>query len=224
MRRHWPWLGAGVALAISLAAVTEGFGATATTRFSLGVTLVVDGVSGSGGAVWEATLKTKGLAVPELDRVATEVRGQAIPISLDSGMTIFVLRRSRFNTTSAAAGDFIRACLPVYRGAGDLVEKMSHFEGGCTTTLQRPMIVYLTDPSDARTITEIPYIEDLKGQPSDGPVIESIAIDLQVTDEPLTSGIARQYPWIDRIPRLEDGGIISLDEFYRDDFTRGVEE
>jgi hypothetical protein len=172
---------------------------TYTYRYRMTVEVIVDGVVRSGSSVIEVRLNRQPKFLSEVPRVRSEFTGDAVFVDLGRGRNVVAL-------LAAEAGkqtDFPMLVVPAHYKLSyenDDLPKYSRLRGQWTLSpdalppSQMPTLITfvdINDPFSAKVIYthEFPKIfgEDVRE-----PVFK-----ITMTDEPVTKGIERRFPWWD---------------------------
>jgi hypothetical protein len=197
----------GLALIFSLAGC-ELFYPSESMRYRIAVTVDTPEGPRSGSSVVESTIR----AVPRLAEhggVNYDLRGEAVAIPLPDGEMLFALLRHENSSASDYQSRLLRtaACdegKPSMRPAPDLCKggqwedfRIWAKEHQLSAELSRssyPILVTFRDINDPTTVEEV--------DPADlaatfGPGYSLRRITVEITDEPVTSGIWKRFPWWD---------------------------
>lgn len=185
-----------------------------TVRYSVEVTLEVDGKRGTGRGVLESRFWFQRSA--NSSYLAAGVTGDAIPIEIEGVGTVFALQRWSDRPSETAAGAWILYCMP--RGLPELdLKAISTFPSCDAAKIREPMLAV------NRGTEAEPKLEFVRYTAQGGPA-ELIGVKVAVTDEPMTRGMATVHPWIAGLPTifLSDGSgtTATADYIYREDFSR----
>jgi hypothetical protein len=183
---------------------------TVSKRYAVEVDLQVGQEILTGRAVWEILLWRQANSFPrESPAFRREVRGQAIAFEVAGMGTLFALKRPSVGGGDPSAGEYILECLD-WKSADDLVQVLRDFRGGCE--VERSLLVVRVVGGDGA----VPTIERVDAT-NPGSNIRLVGLRVQVTDNPVTIGIARTYPWVLELPEPQRSNISKV--IYRHDFT-----
>lgn len=196
-----------VAAALAMGALPA-HAATATKRFVVAATLLVDGKPLDGAAVWEMQSRAVSGSFGNGLPYQLLAKGEAIAFPLSDELVVFVLKRARNFVSSRAYGAFLAECGAVMPPA------VEAFEGSCDIE-DLPEIVVARGAVGGPELPELTRVVD--GAAGDLG-IELGRLSIQVTDEPRTSGLITRYPWIGMLPSGVRGSH-SASELYQIDFV-----
>lgn len=176
---------------------------THTYRFRL--TVEVDTPEGvkSGSSVYEVQAKNVPKLLPEMGRREWWVRGEAVAIDLPGGQTLFALLK-----TGAHFGDMAGLSMntlhPDFRGARyDVVGVAKELAAGQyrahaeVAPADYPMLVTFADINNPTSVTTVDP-GDLAATFGEGVSLRRITV--QITDEPVTTGIEKRLGWLGEFP------------------------
>ncbi|HET6407094.1 MAG TPA: hypothetical protein VFG14_04375 [Chthoniobacteraceae bacterium] len=154
----------------------------------------------TGSSVIEVrTSKGSGFPGPEAGGIGTSVEGEAVMIDLGSRGKLFALLYSPQNR-DYAAGIAPSVLLPVLidrRGTaaawGNNLRALKKVRGSAALNLhQYPLLVRFRDIRDPRTVVRV-LPNDLASH--FGPGVRLRGINIQISEDPITQGIASHLPW-----------------------------
>lgn len=178
-----------------------------TANIAITVKVTVDGTPREGRGVWNVTLtQYRGLGTAQPIEVLT--RGEAIRLAGTNRPAVYLLRRGH-TFSSLSFEDLPQAC----EGAdpyGNPIKTLQEFQGPCRLVRGFPRLVTIEDPSDPRTIESLGSIGD-QTRLDDCPHVCLVSIELERTNEPVTTGIVADLPWLgkgeakSRVPNADKG-------------------
>ena len=189
-----------------------------TPSYRYRMTVEVDTPEGlkSGSSVIEVdTSRGVSTANPAGSVVISKVRGEAAAVDLPGGRTLFALLRSEDNGDWAKNIMFILApqgikdgdrFLGTYanmlamREAKELPATLGHINRALEGMSGRPMLVTFGDVSDPASVQRVDP-DDLAASFGEGVSLRRITV--QMTDDPVTTGIEERLEWL---PRIADAG------------------
>ncbi len=184
--------------------------------FRYRLTVEVDTPQGlrTGSSVIEVTAGEVGTT---LGGAAVQVRGQAVAVDLPGGKTLFALLRGD-HAPYDFAGQAMFLVTPFERGDkqdgfGPLLEAVRANRKVNVVPRMRPgyfdveppfsaypMLVQFHDIADPKTLERV----DPDNLPASfGPGIRLRRITVQLTEEPVTTGITKRLPWLDHLQRFQ---------------------
>jgi len=185
----------------------------------------------SGSAVHEIAAHDNPLKLPDSDSAWIGFRGEAFPVELGNGKTLFVLVAPPNGGEESLIPAVQSALDPDYKGGGRgnlaTVRKIARrtnsleaelrptnsFEGG--TRSFYPILVQFRDEGDPRTVQQVdPAAVDA----AFGPGYHLRRIWVRTTNDPVSSGIVGKLDWLSKGP--QDGAYSSA---FRNDETRPTE-
>ena len=205
----WLRLAALAALALSLA----GCGNSAEVRYKVIVEVDDNGVTRSGASVWSFAIRkpTAALATP----YDADFRGEAVEVDLGGGRTLYALLVGErgeesmvqmwpehlFQDLSSERSDRIRILRDIAsnQGAGRVLPRwLPPISSSRAPMGLYPMLVRFRDRNDPASIETVdPDALDR----SFGPGVSLKAIRIQITDEPVTTGIKDRLDWLEPVGR-----------------------
>ena len=221
-------------LILCLAALAlSGCSRSETFRYRLTVEVETPKGLRSGSSVLEVDVSETGensITFPEARGISTDVRGEAVAVDLPHGKVLFALLRSQ-ESADAAAGWPIDALKPLRpRGDYDYVRMVRAMKDmGELAVLPRmlplagqrqersgyPMLVTFRDIDDPTSV-ELVDPDDLAATFGEGVSLKRITV--QITDDPVTTGIEKRLGWLTGPRRLkmkaEDYPTIPLGNFH----------
>jgi hypothetical protein len=160
------------------------------------MTVEVDTPQGvrSGSGVFEILARRNPKLLPDERAASAVLRGEAIPIDLRGGQTLFALLRPA-NGAREMEGSITGALDPEYRGGAEqFLASMDRLSAramiGRSAALppgSYPLLVRFRDPAVPASVEA----------PEAG--IQIRAVRLVITDEPVTRGIERRLAWVGRL-------------------------
>lgn len=199
-------------------AVLTGCGLIGGKSYRFRMTLEVDTSDGlrTGSSVYEVTAQNHAKLLPDMRGRSRDVRGEAVAVDLPSGQTLFALLK-----TMNRAGDDDLAAMsmatldPAYKN--DWVESAARIAAGDgirspaevpptdsydgydkghpikTQVSNYPMLVTFTDISDPSSVK---LVDPADLAASFGPGVKLKRITVEITDDPVTSGIEKRLGWL----------------------------
>lgn len=166
---------------------------------------------------------TQGSGIPNND-LRVSIRGQAIAVDMPDGKTLFALLSSDASS-QAAAGFAFAALMPVLEVKGGdseayfanekLLKKKKQV--GELPRAIYPTFVTFTDISNPRTVAKV-NPADLS--PYFGPGTRIRQMTVQITDDPVTTGISRRFPWWDEyVDKHFDGSPANFEDFRKSEIA-----
>jgi hypothetical protein len=148
----------------------------------------------SGSGVFEILAGRNPKLLPDERAASVALRGEAVPIDLPGGQTLFALLRPA-NDAREMEGSITGALDPEYRGGAEqFLASMDRLSApamiGRSAALppeSYPLLVRFRDPAVPASVEA----------PEAG--IQIRAVRLVITDEPVTRGIERRLAWVDRL-------------------------
>jgi hypothetical protein len=202
----------GLALG-GVSALLGGCGQFGGTSYRYRMTVEVDTPQGlkTGSAVHEISASEELIKLPDSASVSLGFRGEAFPVELGDGKTLFVLISSSSPSEESLIPAVQSALDPDYvpGGMGNLAtaKKMARLFGGGQGELKPrnragrpfyPLMVRFRDERDPRTVEEVPpeAFETLFG-----PGYRLKRITVETTGDPVTEGIIERLPWLVKRPK-----------------------
>ncbi len=207
---------ASAALTFGAALALSGCGGaddTPTYRYRL--TLEVDTPEGlkTGSSVIEVETDVAGdYAIATPGRVSHELRGEAVTVDLGDGRVLFALLRSNSDSDWASRVMFMLA--PAYAGEGAFQNRFDAMlrkraemalpryfprAGHLDARSAYPMLVTFGDLSDPTSVEQVDP-DDLAATFGEGVRLERITV--QMTDDPVTTGIEERLGWLGKIREM----------------------
>lgn len=196
---------------------------TPTYRYRL--TVEVDTPAGlrTGSSVIEVDTQVAGkYSIPVPGRVTNRVRGEAVSVDLGEGRVLFALLRSEADTDWA--GRVMYRLSPQYTGENALrdahrnmlrhrsektVPRYFSRRDRMEQRLAYPMLVTFGDLDDPTSVERVDP-DDLASTFGDGFSLERITV--QITADPVTSGIEERLGWMDRYRKTHFDGTSTVSE------------
>lgn len=162
--------------------------------------------------VWELTIQRRyGLGNSS---AIYSVRGDAIPVSLSNGPTLFALRRSAGSQGSGSnAGHYPALCAELGLSTDQYFVDMLNFQGPCRISVPGnfPTLVYFPDRSAPSRPLLTADADDTR-VPAQGRGARIIAVTATRTAKPINRPLDELLPWISDAPTegiIDDGGIVA---------------
>ena len=196
-RREWIGFLACGALVLALG------GCTKRETFRYRMTVEVETPQGlrSGSSVIEIKVGDPGrgpLVLPEAGTTA-KVRGEAVAVDLPGGKVLFALLSKPGFTTGAAEFPYEALRPSRYSGEYGLIKRTREMEDmqevGVLPKSAYPMLVTFGDLTDPESAEEVD-MQDLAASFGEGVKLKHITV--QMTDEPVTTGIEKRLGWMPR--------------------------
>lgn len=154
-----------------------------------------DGVVHSGSSVIEVSLQEKPSWFPGSSGITPSIRGEAVVVDLGSKGLLFALLTPDDRTGSPPLYE-----LPLKLVAGrgtsfaEALRKMKSSKSPVPIPRETlPMLVRFRDINDPKTVERV---DPGKIDASFGPGVSLKSATFQVTDDPVTKGIAKRLPWL----------------------------
>jgi hypothetical protein len=207
-------------MALGLAVLLTACGAsTETQRFK--IVVEVDTAEGirTGQSVVEETVSPAPWYTIGENRYSSSFKGEAVAIDLPNGQTMFALLRNdgRLDLPNLIG----RTLYPAGRDQGQPLRRMVDPPMDMRTQAPRaprgesglPMLVTFENEDDP---TSLQQVDPGNLERSFGPGTHLRRITIQVTDEPVSTGISGRLPWLSEIGRLRGTIIPDPPEFVGD--------
>ena len=209
--QRWWWL----ALLSPLLLTGCGFFNSSWPTYRYRLTLNVNTPAGlrSGSSVVEVRTTQQGSwNIDSPGNVSTEVFGEAVAVELPNGQTLFVVNRSDWGSLLTEA---YNASIPESEWAKDMrtrVKRARQYRGilivpAWTGQIANdpgrrvyPTLATFRDISDPATVEEVAY-DDLAA--SFGPGYSLRSITVEVTNDPITTGIQARLPWLEDLRKRD---------------------
>lgn len=179
-----------------------------TKRFRVDASIEMAGRTFSASQIWEVEVHWKPTGLPDVPWADQEVRGEALAFPISDEETLFLLRRGPKIPTSPGAGAWILECVEV-GSIEEFMPALAGFSGGCEVEIV---------PMFARAIGSSQATPDLSL--IDETAVKLLGVSVQVTEQPITTGLSATYPWIAGLPKL--GQLASSRRIYQEDFSTEV--
>lgn len=142
--------------------------------------------------------------------INTKVRGEAVSVDLPDGKVLFALLRSR-ESVDAASGYAYKALRPAqHRGDYAFIERTKELKRMRGTGLlprdAYPMLVTFGDLNDPTSVVRVDP-DNLAGVFGEGVALRRITVE--ITGDPVTTGIENQLKWFRDLAR-SGGGLIPM--------------
>jgi hypothetical protein len=164
-------------------------------RYHYKVTVAVQTPEGlkTGSAVREVVYEPNLITLPDMAAVTASYRGEAVAVDLPGGETLFALLRSdEFFTLQAAFGDDANSTLKTAKAKGTV----AILQYPPRTPRERagyPLLVTFGDVRDPNTLL---LVDPSNFAKSFGLGVALSRITVQITDDPVTSGIEKRLSWL----------------------------
>jgi hypothetical protein len=186
-------------------------GCDRASHFNCKIVVQVETPSGvrTGDGVIRLTAAKHRALLPEEAKALSEITGEAIPVELPGGTTIYALLRSEASGRALEA-DLLRSLDPEYAaGRVNFVQSVARAEQGLVGTSQSelpagelPLLVTFTVPSDPMSVRIV--------NPSHDPIgISKARVLISVTSESVNERIVDQLPWLRGLNAALDGSSIT---------------
>jgi hypothetical protein len=159
------------------------------------ITVEVDTPQGlkSGFAVREIIYTKQVIKLPGMAGTASSQRGEAVAVDLPNGQVLFgLLSTDGYQTLQAAFGDDSPETLDAAQSDRRVVE-LHPKPGSIPAQSGYPMLVTFTDIADPASV-KLADPADLAA--SYGPGVQLKRITVEITDDPVTSGIEKRLGWL----------------------------
>lgn len=190
---------AAMLLALTLSAC-DLLHAVTDESFRFRMTVEVDTPEGlrTGFSVYEVTAGNRTAILPEEADRTRSLRGEAVAVDLPDGRTLFAILKTN-NWQRSDVGEAAMAALdPIYNN--DWVENAARISSGDGIVSPAeiapenyPMLVTFRDPKDPTSVRLVDP-SNLAASFGEGASLESITV--QVTDDPVTTGIEQRLGWL----------------------------
>lgn len=197
-------------LALATAAAVLG-GCDRASHFNCKIVVQVETASGvrTGDGVIRLTAAKHRAVLPEEAKALSEVTGEAIPVDLPGGATIYALLRSETSGRVLEA-DLLRALDPEYAaGRVTFVQSVARAEQGLVGTSpselpagERPLFVTFSAPSDPTSVRIVDPDQDPLGT-------SKARVLVSVTTESVSGRIADRLPWLRNLKAALDGSSVT---------------
>jgi hypothetical protein len=203
----------GLATLVGLAVSLTGCGGPAEVRYKVTVEVDDNGVARSGASVMSFALSkpTVALASP----YDAKFKGEAVEVDLGGGRTLYALLVGEdrdkgtvqlwpehlFQDLSSARSDRIKLIRDIASNKG--AERVLPRWGARISDSRDPMVEYplLVRFRDRNDPTSVEAVDPEALDRSFGPGVALKAIKVQITDEPVTTGIKARLPWLEPVGR-----------------------
>lgn len=188
-------------------------GDSAELRYKVTVEIDAGGTPRSGSAVWSRTLKepTVALARPHDGEFVAE----AVPVDLGNGRVLFALLRGEdgdegtvqmwpehlFRDVGPGLSDRIGSLRQIASRQGEIRELprwRPAISSSREPTSQYPLLVRFADPATPETV-EVVAPDALDR--AFGPGVRLKRITVEITDEPVSTGVRTKLPWLEAVGR-----------------------
>ena len=209
-RRMSGWVMLCLALAVAGCSLTD---QTPAYRYRLTVEVdTPDGVKTGSSVIEVDTEVAGGYSIPTPGRVTNRVRGEAVTVDLGEGRVLFALLRSEADIDWAGRGMYRLS--PQYAGENALRDGYRnmlrhrpertvprHFSRADQVNKRSayPMLVTFGDLDDPTSVEEVDP-DDLAATFGEGVSLKRITV--QITDDPVTSGIEQRLGWLGNIREM----------------------
>jgi len=200
---NWRTLIASGTLALAALALTGCGNRSSTFRYRL--TVEVDTPQGvkTGSSVIEVDLTDTGdgaWVLPDARGINAELRGEAVAVDLPGGQALFALLRTEQDGDAAVWFAHRAVNAPPqfdgeYAGIRRTDYMKEHKLAGVLEGANRPMLVTFGDPADPTSVARVDP-DDLAATFGNGVILRGITV--QLTDDPVTSGIEERLGWLER--------------------------
>ncbi len=227
-RRMSGWVMLCLALAVSGCSLTD---QTPVYRYRLTVEVdTPDGVKTGSSVIEVDTEVAGGYSIPTPGRVTNRVRGEAVTVDLGEGRVLFALLRSEADIDWA--GRVMYRLSPQYAGENALRDGYRnmlrhrpertvprHFSRADQVNERSayPMLVTFRDIDDPTSVEEVDP-DDLAATFGEGVSLKRITV--QITDDPVTSGIGQRLGWLGQYRKKHfDGTSTASEDLTTNDLT-----
>lgn len=174
-------------------------------RYRLDFTVRVDGKPITGSKVYQIALKSGGGdGSTEVARVTERFLGEAITIRLPGRPTLIALLATPEHGVDGFRDLFDRACgfsFGADESVSTFIGRVTSFRGSCPVpATSMPQILSISDRNDARTLALADY-RDLSR--SFGTGVEFVSASISTSEEPVSTGIIDELPWLKLQPGQE---------------------
>jgi hypothetical protein len=169
---------------------------TATLRYRLELTAIVDGKPLTGAGVIEVSYRRNPQFLPDMQPVAAAAYGQAVMLDLGLSGMLFAVLESQFSD-GVRADHLISSAWwnENYSPKPERFEQLSALRGKKNLRFdQLPLLVKFATPSRPLT-AEVVDPHNLAA--SFGPGVELQSASIEIVDAPVTTGIEKRLPWLD---------------------------
>lgn len=186
----------GGALVIAAVIWAAGGSRSATIRYQMTATIMLDGQVLTGSTVWQTTLTYTRTMGTNVNPLTSRMRGEALRIAVPDGNDILLLRRGVGGVPESGYGSLRRDCFDKAPKVGDLIKALESFAGSCSYDVQfaPPTPVRFADPSDASTVERLTY--DIPGPDGTCPRLCLLSLTATRSDAPITDGLVSYLPWL----------------------------
>ncbi|HEV7277427.1 MAG TPA: hypothetical protein VGN80_14165 [Devosiaceae bacterium] len=205
-------------------AIASLYSPSATINYEVAVTITLDGQPYTGRGVWSMT--SEEVQALGYRHIVTTVRGEAIKIPVPDGPQIYALRRSQGSSTRAY-GAFPDGCIRGEQRSG-LLAAIESFRGPCVVEdYPLPLLVTVEDPMNPASVAPVGSLGSYD-KPDACPHICLVEVVVTRSDEPITTGLVSEMPWLAMGYELSEigtgeeffpGKAIFPGKLYNQDFT-----
>jgi hypothetical protein len=171
-----------------------------------------DGVR-SGYSVYEVTAQKHAKLLPEARARSRDVRGEAVAVDLPDGKTVFALLKTMNGLGDNSLAHLSMATLdPAYKNDWVVSARRIAVGDGIQSPAEvapenYPMLVMFRNPADPASVVKVDQYDLVA---SFGAGYNLKAITVQVTDEPVTTGIEKRLGWLPQYyGKMLDGDTIN---------------
>lgn len=174
-------------------------------RYRLDIAVRVDGKTIIGSKVYQIALSPGGGdGSTEVARLVTRFLGEAITIPLPGRPTLIALMAAADFNEEGARNLFYRSCDLRFEDGespSSFIRRVTSFRGSCPVSANAmPQIMSIADRNDPRTLAVADY-HDLSRSFGNG--VEFVSASVSTTDEPISTGIVDELPWLKIQPGQE---------------------
>lgn len=172
-------------------------GLSHTYRYKMTVEVETPQGLTSGSAVREIVYTKQAIKLPDMAAVTATQRGEAVVVDLPNRKVLFALLSTNgYETLQAAFGDDSPATLDAARSDGRVVElrpKPNSIPGQSGY----PLMVTFRDIADPASVERV---DPANLAASFGPSVTLKRITVEITSDPVTTGIKKRLGWLSKFP------------------------
>ncbi len=191
-------------LALPFVLVLTGCGVKQETfRYRLTVEVETPDGLRSGSSVIEVVVRETGddgLTLPEARGIRARLRGEVVAVELPDSRVLFALLRSQNNVDAAKWWPYAAVDTRQFEGEYSGIRRTRLMKeqqaGGDLPFDNRPMLVTFADLDDPTSVARVDP-DDLAASFGEGVTLRRITV--QLTDDPVTSGIEERLGWLKSI-------------------------
>jgi hypothetical protein len=168
---------------------------TYTYRYRLTIELQTPEGVRSGSGVIEVSTTKKATWVPQTGGIISSIRGEAVYVDLDSRGILFILLSGEKDSDAASiARRAFASLLPKSPDPTVVYDALSKLRADAELRPHElPMVVTFNDLADPKSVRLV-RSDDL--QATFGPDVRLIHAKIELTREPITTGIEQKLPWL----------------------------